>query len=118
MTCTDCVVEFQTFFGSAIQGLWVTWKNTAADTTGTIDVNTLLEVDFDLRLYGVGLDTAYNPANTATPAYAGASGAWKMSYYLQFMNPYPTRVTGNAAGGNSASYGDILYDAVVVDVEM
>lgn len=39
-----------------------------------------------------------------------------MQWYVQFMNPYSTTVTGNAAGGNSASFSETLYDAAIGEI--
>ena len=79
---TGYQTAFTTFYGTGIQGMWITWKNTAVDEAGTIDGATLLEVNFDLRMYAVGLDTGYDPVNNAIPADAAASDPWKFDYYL------------------------------------
>ena len=54
-TASTCQSEFTTFFGTGIQGIWVTWKNSAADVDGTITAATELAFKADIRLYGVGL---------------------------------------------------------------
>ena len=115
-TCTDCQTSFMTFYGTGIQGMWITWKNTAADLTGTIDTNTKLDVDFDLRMYGVGLDTAYFPADTNKSIYAGGNQTYQMKYYLLFNNPYVDEVASNAAGGKSSKFADLAYDGVVANI--
>lgn len=74
----------------------------------------------DIRLYGVNLDTRNKPTDIPTQEInASASAVWVMSWYLQFMNPYDTVTTGNAAGGNSATYNDsgILYDGAIGEIE-
>ena len=52
--CDGCVTSFTTYFGTGITGMWITWGNTAASSDATpVATDTTLQVDFDLRLYGV-----------------------------------------------------------------
>lgn len=55
--CDSCVTEFTSFFGTGILGMWITFKNTAVDSTGTIDASTELQMDFDLRMYAASATT-------------------------------------------------------------
>ena len=94
--------------------MWITWKNTAPDAAGTITTANNLEVDFDLRMYDVGLDTGYNPddTNRAMDSSAGPN-TYDMKYYLLFANPYLTKVDRGSPGGISSAYADLPYDAVI-----
>ena len=66
---TGYVTEFTTYFGTHLQGMWPTWKNTAV-VGGTIDATTTLTVDLDIMLYTLDLSTATNQAlDKATATY-------------------------------------------------
>ena len=113
MACTDCQQSFQTFFGTGIQGMWITWKNTAPDAAGTITTANELAVDFDLRMYDVGLDSGYSPELTGRTMDVTTSPAtYDMKYYLLFANPYVAKVDRGADGVSSA-IADLAYDAVI-----
>ena len=85
--------------------MWITWKNTAADATGTISSSTELEADLELMLYAADVNTASGDAIDAT-----AEASWGMKYYLQFMNPWET------ATGTNTDLSTIAYDAVIADI--
>ena len=52
--CDGCVTSFTTYFGTGITGMWITWGNVATSNDATpVATDTTLQVDFDLRLYGV-----------------------------------------------------------------
>ena len=55
--CDNCQTSIASHYGTGILGMWVTWKNSAVDVTGTVNGTTELEVDLDLRLYGAGVDS-------------------------------------------------------------
>ena len=54
---TGLVTEFTTFYGTHLLGMFVTWKNTAVDSTGTVSGSTTLDIDMELNLYAASLDT-------------------------------------------------------------
>lgn len=95
--------------------MWITWKNEAPDVSGTITAANELAVEFDLRLYGIGLDTGYNPDDPSKTMHAG--NTYDMKYYLLFANPYLTTST-NSRGGEPASVSALTYDAVVGHVQI
>ena len=97
--------------------MWITWKNTATSADGEIKVDTKLDVDFDLRMYGVGLDTGYF-APDSSKAMSAANGPYTMQYFLLFNNPYLTAVTPNLNGGKSTEQATLAYDAVVANVDI
>ena len=74
---TGFVTSFTTYYGTGIQGMWVTWGNTAVDKAGTIDSTTTLNIDMELRLYGLSLDSGSGDVIDAT-----SSAPQVMEFYL------------------------------------
>lgn len=104
--CDSCVTEFTSFFGTGILGMWVTFKNTAVDSAGTIDASTELAMDFDIRMYAA-------EASTATSAVFESPNT-DLDFYLLFINPYAEGTTS----GNNADQSVILYDTVYVRLDV
>ena len=102
---TGLVTEFTTFYGTHLLGMFVTWKNTAVDSSGTISASTELDIDMELNLYAANLDTTSLDVIDAT-----ASAVHEMAFYLQYMNPYETTT------GNSQDFSVFLFDAVIGDI--
>ena len=99
-TCAGCVTSFTTFHGTGIQGMWITWGNTATSKTGSIVAADELSVDVELRLYAVNLDTrTYPTENAALPINASAAATWTMDWFIQIMNPNEGPLTANVATG-------------------
>ena len=104
--CDSCVTEFTSFFGTGILGMWVTFKNTAVDSAGTIDASTELAMDFDIRLYAAS-------ASTETSNVFDAPNA-DLDFYLLFINPYASGTTS----GNNTDQSVLQYDAVYVRLDV
>ena len=53
--CDGCVTSFTTYFGTGINGMWITWGNIATtnDASTAVAADTTLQIDFDLRLYSI-----------------------------------------------------------------
>ena len=113
-TCAGCVTSFTTFHGTGIQGMWITWGNTATAKTGSVVAADELSVDVELRLYAVNLDTRTYPTNNNAQAInAENDKRWTMDWFIQIMNPNKGPVTANVAGGTAADYTTTLYDAAI-----
>ena len=118
-TCAGCVTSFTTFHGTGIQGMWITWGNTATAKSGSIVATDELSVDVELRLYAANLDTrTYPTENAALPINASAAATWTFNWFIQFMNPNEGPITANVAGGQSADYTQTLYDAAIGFLEI
>lgn len=72
-------------WGNSVQGIFITWGNTAADSSGTISGTTEMLIDVDLRLYGLGSNL--QAADTAARAGTLVSSDFINAYYL-IQNPY------------------------------
>lgn len=87
--------SFQSIFGTAIQGMFITWENTYDDSLADLSTVTL-DMTFQLNFHNMadlatGTDQAV-PADGATPY---------LNFYLTFLNPDSDTIT------------DIQYDAFV-----
>ena len=68
-------VSINTFFGDYLNGLWLTWKSTPTENTGTSDVEIAFQANFRSRIhafcYGCSYadDAAATTANLAKPTW-------------------------------------------------
>ena len=89
--CTPQATSISSYWGNALQGIYITWGNTATDCAGTIAADTEMSINVDIRLYGV-LRAAESETVTSTETF--------VSYFL-FMNPYDYYDYEQAAGDSS-----------------
>ena len=78
---------FETQFGSAIYGLWITWNN----TPNAVLTSSTLKATLDFRLYGMHT-LVQSGADTLSAATA-------FNFYVAFLNP------------DEATYEQVLYDS-------
>ena len=75
---TGYATAANTFVGNALQGIYIAWSHTAADTAGTIDGTTEMAAEIKLNLYGV--------ANALEATTIG--DAANVTFYILLQNPY------------------------------
>ena len=111
---SDCRSDFTTYFGTGITGMFVTWGNTAV-ADGAITASTELQIDVDVRMYGVGLQTRYPTLTTGESSkvmYGGAGASYCMEYWLMWLNPMMT-TSANAAGGTPGHISSLVAEGAV-----
>ena len=64
-------------------------------------------------MYGVGLDTGYEPDDPAAAIDAQSNATYTVMYYLQFMNPYLSPVTGTNTDLSVLTYDGIQGNVLV-----
>ena len=65
------LTTFTSYWGNALQGIWIKWTPSSFTTAGAVDASTTMAMDFDIRMYSTGyqgVETS-NSLNKATVAY-------------------------------------------------
>ena len=121
------LTEFTSYWGNALQGIWIKYAISALGTDGTISTDTKMTMTFDVRMYATGyagIETA-NDLITNTPD----ATKWKtpafntqanVVFYMLFRNPMDvTEWNAITAGSRNEPHNDfIAYDGLLTTLKV
>jgi len=121
--------KFESFHGTPIQGMWITWMNTPPATGDPVVDSTILDLDITFNWYNMKLSTEnaardgplgfFNPTTTEGVLKSGANGVatpYDMHAYVMWLNPTIVLEAGVDKTKNSVASA-VTWDGIYLPIK-